>query len=558
MTTLRGIPASAGFAIGRALMYLDSDFPPIPRYVVEASDAPAQWRRMEEALGACAARLQSQIDRLSPDKDKVQFDMLTVHLLMLHDPDFLDQVKARLFEHGENIEWAVWSAAQELVQKLMESGDAYLRERAVDIADMSDTLERRLLSIEEVSLVSLSEEVIVVAHDLMPSQALSMDRALVKGIVTASGSYTSHTAILCRAFGIPAVVGLPEALKAIGKGAVVSIDGGSGEVVVNPGAAHKKAVQRAMKAYMREREALSALRDVKAVTKDGKEILLKANIQIAEEIGAVFDYGADGVGLFRSEFLFLTPGKPMEEDRQAAIYTDVIKAAHGKSVVIRTSDIGGDKALPALFPREEKNPLLGWRAIRFSFAMPELFKAQLRAILRASAHGDIRVMFPMISGSGELDKALSFLEECKTELRGKGIMFNENLKAGSMIEIPSAALTADILARKCDFFSIGTNDLMQYTLAIDRGNERVSYLADPRHPAFLRLIKMTVKAGHEAGIPVSICGETGGNPELAPILVGLGVDELSMAAAQIPLVKKAIRKVRFSDCEALAEELLRQ
>jgi phosphotransferase system enzyme I (PtsI) len=556
MTTLRGIPASAGFAIGRAFIYNDVEFPPIPRYMVGSSDAPEQWKRMEAAVGMCAARLQSQIDHLSPDKDKIQFDMLTVHLLMLHDPDFLDQVKGRLFGHGENIEWAVWSVAQTMVQKLMESSDTYLRERAVDIADMSDTLVRRLLSIEEVSLADLAEEVIVVTNDLMPSQALAMNRAFVKGVVMAAGSYTSHTAILCRAFGIPAVVGLPAALKTIGKGDCLSIDGGSGEVVVNPGAEKKKAVRQAMKDYARERETLSALRDVKAVTQDGKEILLKANIQIAEEIGSIFDYGAEGVGLFRSEFLFLTPGEPMEEDRQAAVYTDVIKAAHGKSVVIRTSDVGGDKVLPNFFPREEKNPLLGWRAIRFSFAMPELFKAQLRAILRASAHGDVRVMFPMVSGIDEMNKALGFLEECKAELRGKGIAFNENLKAGSMIEIPSAALTADILAEKCDFFSIGTNDLMQYTLAIDRGNERVSYLADPRHPAFLRLIKMTVTAGRQANIPVSICGETGGNPELAPILVGLGVDELSMAAAQIPLVKKAIRKVRFSDCENLAQELL--
>jgi phosphotransferase system enzyme I (PtsI) len=558
MTTLRGIPVSAGFAIGRAFIYHDVESPPIPRYVVEVSDAPAQWQRMEEAVGARAAKLQSQIDHLSPDKDKVQFDMLTVHLLMLHDQDFLDQIKDRLFGHGENIEWAVWSIAQTMAHKLMESGDAYLRERAADIADMSDTLVRQLLSIEKVSLADLSEEVVVVTNDLMPSQALSMNRAFVKGIVMVSGSYTSHTAILCRAFGVPAVVGLSAALKTIGKDDCLSIDGGTGEVVVNPGTQKKKAVRQAMKAYARERKALSALRDVKAVTQDGKEILLKANIQIAEEIGAVFDYGADGVGLFRSEFLFLTPGQPMEEDRQAAIYTDVIKAARGKSVVIRTSDVGGDKVMPTLFPREEKNPLLGWRAIRFSFAMPELFKAQLRAILRASAHGDIRVMFPMISGLDEMEKALSFLEKCKMELRDKGIAFNENMQVGSMIEIPSAALTADILAKKCDFFSIGTNDLMQYTLAIDRGNEQVNYLADPRHPAFLRLIKMTVTAGHEANIPVSICGETGGNPELAPLLVGLGVDELSMVAAQIPYVKKAIREVRFSDCEALAQELLRQ
>jgi phosphotransferase system enzyme I (PtsI) len=558
MTTLCGIPASAGFAMSRAFIYNDIAFPTIPHYAVEATDAPAQWDRLEAAIDVCAAKLQTQIDKLSPNRDKVQFDILTVHLLMLHDPDFLYQVKTKLFNQKENIEWAVWSIAHDMVQKLLESEDAYLRERAVDIADMSNTLIRRLLSIEDVSLSDLGEDVIIVAQDLMPSQALTMNRNFVKGLVIASGSYTSHTAILARAFGIPAVVGLPAAVKVMRSGDLISIDGSTGEVVIEPDEEKKDSVRQAMIHYARERENLLSLRDLKAVTKDGKEIPLKINIQMAEEIDALFEYSADGVGLFRTEFLFLTPGAPMEENRQTAIYTQVIKAAKGRSVVIRTSDVGGDKAAPKFFSHEEKNPLLGWRAIRVSLAMPELFKTQLRAILRASAHGDIRVMFPMISGIGEMEQALALLEECKTELRVQGAGFNQNIKTGSMVEIPSAAITADILARKCDFFSIGTNDLMQYALAIDRGNERVNYLTDPRHPAFLRLIRMTVDAGRKAKIPVSVCGEIGGNPNLVPLLIGLGVDELSMTAAQIPLVKKAIRAVRFSDCEALAREALKQ
>jgi phosphotransferase system enzyme I (PtsI) len=415
---------------------------------------------------------------------------------------------------------------------------------------------RRLLSIEDAALSDLSEDVIIVANDLMPSHILTMNRSFVKGIVTAAGSYTSHTAILARAFGIPAVVGVPAALKDTRTGDVICIDGGKGQVILNPDEEKEHHIRQSMRDYARERESHSKLRDLKAVTKDGKEILLKANIQMAEEINDIFDHGADGVGLFRSEFLFLTPGEPMEENRQTAIYSEVVKAAKGRSVVIRTSDVGGDKVVPNSFPHEEKNPLLGWRAIRVSLAMPELFKTQLRAILRASAHGDIRMMFPMISGIEELEKALAFLEECKAELRAQGIAFNENIKTGSMVEVPSAAITADLLARKCDFFSIGTNDLMQYTLAIDRGNERVSYLGNQQHPAFLRLIKMTVEAGHKAKIPVAVCGEIGGNPDLAPLLIGLGVDELSMTASQIPLVKKAIRAVRLSDCEALAQKEL--
>jgi phosphotransferase system enzyme I (PtsI) len=556
MTTLCGIPASAGFAMSRAFVYNDIESPTVPRYVVEAADVSAQWGRLEAAIEVCAAKLQAQIDVLSPDADKVLFDMLTVHLLMLHDPDFLHQVKARLFDEKENVEWAVWSIAYGMGQRLMESGDAYLRERAVDIADMSNTLIRQLLSIEEVSLSNLSEDVVIVAQDLMPSQALTMNRRFVKGLVLASGSYTSHTAILARAFGIPAVVGV--AIKAIRQGDVVAVDGGEGEVVIEPDAAKKESVRRAMRCYAQEQESLAPLRDVKAVTLDGREIVLKLNIQMAEETDSLFECGADGVGLFRTEFLFLTPGVPMAEDRQTEIYTRTALAAKGRSVTIRTSDVGGDKAESKFLASEEKNPLLGWRAIRVSLALPELFKTQLRAILRASVYGDIRIMFPMISGIEELEKARALLDECKTELRAQNIAFNENILTGSMIEIPAAVVIADILAQKCGFFSIGTNDLMQYALAIDRGNERVSYLADPRHPAFLRLIKMTVEAGRHAKIPVSVCGEIGGDPALAPLLIGLGVEELSMTAAQIPHVKKAIRAVRFSDCEALARKALKE
>jgi phosphotransferase system enzyme I (PtsI) len=556
MTVLYGIPVSAGYAVNRVFICHDIEFPSIPRYEVKAGDAPVHWHRLQDILDERAAQLQVQLDSLSPDKDKVQFDILTVHLLMLHDPDFLDQAHERLFKRKENIEWAVWDIAHNMVQKLKESEDAYLRERAADIADMSDMLVRRLLSIEEISLADLREEVILVAHDLMPSQTLTMNRRFVKGIVMEAGSDMSHTAILARSFGIPAIAGVPQAVKSMRQGDCIAIDGGTGEIVINPDNAKKTAIRQAMKRYARERENLFSMRTLKAVTQDGKEITLKANIQMAEEMDMIFEYGAEGVGLFRSEFLFLTPGEPMEEDRQTAIYTQVVKAARGFGVVIRTSDVGGDKVQPASFSLEEKNPLLGWRAIRVSLATPQLFKTQLRAILRASAFGDARILFPMISGLQEMEAALALLEESKAELRVRGIAFNENIQSGSMIEIPAAAVAADILARKCAFFSIGTNDLMQYAFAVDRGNERVNYLADPRHPAFLRLIQMTVAAGHKENIPVSVCGEIGGNPDLVPLLIGLGVDEFSMTAAQIPLVKQAVRAARFSECESLARNAL--
>jgi len=371
------------------------------------------------------------------------------------------------------------------------------------------------------------------------------------------GGNTSHTAILARAFEIPAVLGLSLATYEINSGDTLILNASAGEVFVNPDQKTLDRWERVGIRYQKKLEVFSSLRELPAETKDGYRVLLKANIEIPEEAEAVARFGAEGIGLYRSEFLFLSPGLAAEEELQLQSYSHVLKTLGKLPVTIRTMDIGGDKVLPDFYTVPEKNPLLGWRAIRLSLAMPESFKTQLRAILRSSIDGNVKIMFPMISGIEELDKALSLLEEAKNECRKKKQAFAENIEVGIMIEVPSAAMTSDILAKRSDFFSIGTNDLVQYSLAVDRGNERVSYLAQPAHPAILRFLKTTIDAAKSRGIKAAMCGELAGDPDVTVLLLGLGLDELSMAASSIPHVKQIIREVKINACRELAEELLK-
>jgi phosphotransferase system enzyme I (PtsI) len=390
----------------------------------------------------------------------------------------------------------------------------------------------------------------------MPSDVLVMNKARVKGLVMDMGSRTSHTAILARAFGIPAVLGLSAITKEINDGDKLVVNGSAGQVVVDADKHLLSRLESDITQFQKKSDELSLLRELPPVTLDGHRVTLKANIEIPEEADRVLDFGAEGIGLYRSEFLFLNPEKSAGEEEQYRSYSHVLKTLGTLPVTIRTVDVGGDKLLPELQAMDEKNPLLGWRAIRFSLSHPELFKTQLRAILRSSVDGNVRIMFPMISGIEELEKALALLEEAKTECRKRGYAFTKNIEVGSMIEIPSAAMTADILAERSDFFSIGTNDLIQYSLAVDRGNERVNYLAQPCHPAVLRFIKMTIDAAHQKGIKAAMCGELAGDTLVTPLLLGLGLDEFSMTASSIPQVKKIIRGVSIEKCRALAESAL--
>jgi phosphotransferase system enzyme I (PtsI) len=557
MEKLTGIPASLGFISGKALLFIDSSFPEIPRISILPEQAQDEVRRLDNAIRDAGAELSMIHERAVQEMSKEQADIFAAHLLMLSDPVFRDELLDRFRKSSANMEWVVWDVAREMMQKMMASPDPLLRERAVDISDVSKRLLLQLLSIKRASLAELDEDVIVVAHDLLPSEILTMNRKRVKGIAMDAGSRTSHTAILARAFNIPAVVGLGAGTKVIKDGDTLIVNGRTGEVLVNPGRKDLADFKKAATVYHRQMEEFLSLRELPAETLDGGRVMVNANIEIPEEAEQVLQYGAEGIGLYRSEFLFLTPGQAAEEERQYHSYTQVLKAMGVRPVTIRTVDIGGDKILPDFQSGDEKNPILGWRAIRFSLALPELFKTQLRAILRSSVNGNVRIMFPLISGIEEIDQALALLDEARAECRAAGQSFAEHIEAGAMIEVPSAAITADILAEKADFLSVGTNDLIQYSLAVDRGNERVSYLAQPTHPAVLRLLKHTIDSAHRRGIKAAMCGEMAGDPKFTVLLLGLGLDEFSMAAQSIPRVKRLIRSVNMADCRSLVEETLR-
>jgi phosphotransferase system enzyme I (PtsI) len=556
MKELTGISASPGIAIGKALLYVEEEKADIPRYAIKKNQVEAEWKRFQDAIRDAVGEVRDLHDRAKRETAGEQADIFAAHLMMLEDPDFQEQIKNRLESRLENIEWVVKEISHEMVQKLTAVQDVYLRERAVDISDISGRVINALLSIKRFSLASLDEDGILVAHDLLPSDVLTMNREHVKGIVMDMGSRTSHTAILARAFNIPSVLGLSTATREIGGGDTLVVDGASGQVVINPPVSDMARYRKALGRYERMVAENLSLRELPAETRDGRRICLKANIGIPEEAEQALQYGAEGIGLYRSEFFFLTPGQKADEEHQYQTYSRVLKAMGDKPVTIRTLDAGGDKVLPELRNEDEKNPLLGWRAIRICLAMPELFKTQLRAILRAGVNGNARIMFPMISGLEELEQALDLLEEAKSECRRRGQPYADTIEAGTMIEIPSAAMTADLLARRSAFFSIGTNDLLQYSLAVDRGNEKVGYLAQWSHPALLRFLKNIIDAARVANIRTAMCGELAGVPTAAALLVGLGLDEFSMTAASIPRVKRIIRGVTLEDCRELAKRAL--
>jgi phosphotransferase system enzyme I (PtsI) len=558
MKTLTGVPVSSGIVSGKAFLYAENEFPEISRYSLRKNQIETELKRLDKAIEDAMSDLKVIHERAVREMSKDQADIFAAHIMMLEDPDFIDQLHDRLKDTLQNAEWVVSDIARGMMQKMMASPDPLFRERAVDINDISKRILNRLLEIKQVSLAELDRDVIVVAHDLLPSEVLTMNKNRVKGFVMDGGSRTSHTAILARAFDIPAVLGLSTATKEINNDDILVVDGGTGQVTINPDKRDLTAYKKADTQYRKKQDEFLAIRELPAETIDGRRVALKANIEIPEEAEQVLHYGAEGIGLYRSEFLFLTPGQAAEEEQQYRAYRQVLKALGGLPVTIRTVDIGGDKILPDFqVTTDERNPLLGWRAIRFSLALPELFKTQLRAILRASVEGNVRIMFPLISGIEELEQARVLLVEAKAECRAKGQPFADNIEVGTMIEVPSAAMTADILAGGSDFFSIGTNDLIQYSLAVDRGNERVNYLAQPTHPAVLRFLKMTIDAAHKKGIKAAMCGELAGDSSVTPLLLGLGLDEFSMAAQAIPQVKRIVRGVSMESCRKLAEEVLK-
>lgn len=557
MKIYKGISASAGIIIGKVFLYLDDNLK-VPKYRISSGEIDSEMERFHLAAQKVREDLVLIQNKASLQMAEEESRFLDSHMLMLSDPEFINQIEENLKAFMRNIEWVLLMTVKQFVSTLKKADSPYLAERTVDLYDVTQRIHHHLMFKEKVSLADIEQEVIVVTHNLMPSDTATMNRKMVKGLVLNAGGKTSHTAILARAFGIPSVLGLTNITDEARSGDTVIVDGTLGTVILDPDKETLIEYEKRSKKWLQHEKHLNKLDKLSSVTLDGKRVLLSANIEMPEEVEQVIGHGADGIGLFRSEFLFLKPSGFSSEDDQYAAYSEVIsKMKDNGGVTIRTLDVGGDKIIPDFETIDEKNPLLGWRAIRFCLNRKDIFKVQMRALLRASMDGVLRIMFPMISGVEELEGALQFLEETKEELRTEGIPFDENIRVGIMIEVPSAAITSDILAKKVDFFSIGTNDLIQYTVAVDRGNENIAYLYKYFHPGVLRLIKTVIDNAHDAGIPVAMCGEMAGDPLASVVLLGMGLDVFSMSSSVLPSVKEILRSVRVDEAEKLVDEVMK-
>ena len=555
--TVQGIAASQGIAYGQIFVYIQSDVE-VPSYEVEPERRLEEVSRFDRALVSTRqqiAKIQGEVEKNLGAQEALIFD---AHLMALEDPALIGET-IRVFESTrQNIETCFNQVSQRYIQAFAKFEDEYLRERASDIRDVAQRVLQNLLGQAENSLSRLADKRIVVANDVSPSDSASIDRSAAIALVTDSGSKTSHAVIVARSMKMPAVVGVRNLTKRAHNGDWAIVDGYDGVVILNPSETtlfRYGKIQEKKKSF--EARLMEANREL-AVTLDGVAVSLMANIEKVEEVAQVKAYAAEGVGLYRTEYLFLNSARIPTEQEQFLAYRAVAQAIAPQPVVIRTLDLGGDKPMegnPDLFPKEN-NPFMGFRAIRFCLENLEIFKDQLRAILRASACGNVRIMYPMISGSEEMVRANAVLTECMAELKSRDIAFDAKLQVGAMIEIPSAAMTADILAKECVFFSVGTNDLIQYLLAIDRVNERIAHLYEPTHPAVVRTMKHIVDEAHKRGVTVSVCGEMAGDPVFAPLLLGLGVDALSMSPAWLPSVKYMVRAMTMADARALAAEAL--
>ena len=551
-----GIAVSPGIARGPAIVHWVEE-EEIPYRKIAPRAIPEEIARFEAALISTRAELLEMQQRIAEAIGTTDASIFDAHLLIVEDRTLIDEVLRSVESDKHNVEFAFHKVAEKYCRSLSEIDDPYLRERVIDIEDVTRRVIRHLLGKSAPGLHAHTEPHIIVGHNLTPSDTALLNRSLVLGFATEAGSKTSHTAIMARSLNIPAIVGLHDILKHVTVGDPLLIDGYRGILIAHPS---PKTLEE-YDAYEKEKnlveEKLELIRDTSSTTTDSIHITLSANIELPDEMDSVAENGAEGVGLYRTEYLFLNRDTLPDEEEQFQSYRTVAERSAPYSVIIRTLDLGGDKVSTSLNLPNEENPFLGCRAIRFCLEHTSIFKTQLRAVLRASAHGHVRIMYPMISGLTELRQANALLEECKGELRSEGQGFDENLDVGVMIEIPSAALAADILAKEVKFFSIGTNDLIQYTIAVDRVNDRIAHLYKPTHPAVLRLIRMVVEAARTNNIWTGVCGEMAGEIVLTPLLLGIGIDELSTSATLVPRVKKAVQSVSLTECQQLAEEALR-
>jgi phosphotransferase system enzyme I (PtsI) len=555
MQIIKGIPVSPGIVIGRVFV-LDDQHQRIPRRSIRAEAVPAELKRLEDALLASRAELDGVRADAARQMGEETAKIFSFHQGMLADPSLIKPIRDRIGKDLVTAEFAVYSSLNELAGRFRSMKDTAFTTKANDVEDLAQRVLRRLIGEHRTHLADLHNEAVLVARDLTPSQAAAFDREKVVAFATDLGGRTSHTSIVARALGIPAVVGCGDITAAVGDGQQVIVDGDRGLIVIDPdpqqlGDYHAYIEQRAVFQL-----SLDELASLPSVTRDGTEIELLGNIEFPQEIPTVMACGGAGVGLYRTEFLYLaSETEPSEEDHFKA-YSECVRLCGGKTLTIRTVDLGADKYTQRQQEDPERNPFLGLRSIRYCLKSQPMFKTQLRALLRASALGPIKVMFPLITSTAEYRQAKFILNEVMEDLAEEGLAYDPKMAVGMMVEVPSAAVMADSFAREVDFFSIGTNDLVQYTLAVDRTNERVAHLFNPAHPAVIKLIKDVARVGRRRHVPVSCCGESAGDPDFALLLIGLGLRTLSTTAASIPQLKRMVRSVSIEQCEKIARRAL--
>lgn len=550
--TLKGIAASDGIAIAEAYRLVEPD---LSFSKTSVTDVDAEIARFKKAVEESTKELEAVRDKAKETLGEDEAQVFDAHLLFLSDPEFTGAIETEIKDEKINAEAALDDTAQKYIAIFEGMTDnAYMQERAADVRDVSKRLMAHLLGKKLPDPASIDHEVVVIAHDLTPSDTAQLNKKYVKGFVTDIGGRTAHSAIMARSLEIPAVVGTETITSDVKDGEMVIADGLDGDVLINPTDAEVKEYTEKGEAFAKRKAEWKKLKDEPSVTANGKHFTIAANIGTPDDMEGVKENGAEAIGLYRTEFLYMDSSDFPTEEEQFKAYKTVLEGMDGKQVVIRTCDIGGDKHLDYWDLPEEMNPFLGVRAIRLSMQNPDIFRTQLRALLRASAYGKLGIMFPMIGTLDELRKAKKILAEEKADLVKKGVKIGDDLQVGMMIEVPAAAVLADQFAKEVDFFSIGTNDLIQYTMAADRGNDNVSYLYQPYNPSVLRLIKHTIDGAHENGIWCGMCGEAAGDDIMFPILLSMGLDEYSMSATSILRIRSLMKKINTEDIKELANE----
>ncbi len=552
---IKGLAASPGIVIGRVFLLEEEKFD-IQKREIKPDEVKGEIARFKKALAVTKEEMNHTRQRVMKQLGKKHSRLFDAYLLILSDSMLRDDTTKIISENHTNAEYALQIIIDRITKTFNMIDDEYLRERGRDILDVGMKILKNLLGQERRTLANIKSQVVVIARSLTPSDTIAMREENVIGFATDIGGRTSHTAIMAKSLEIPAVVGLKNVTRAVRPGDTLIVDGNQGLVIVNPDKLTIESYEREKKKYIQIEKELEKLKDLQAVTMDGHSIELTANIEVPEEITSVLAHGGSGIGLYRTEYLYLDRKDLPSEEEQFQKYKEVAEKILPYSVVVRTLDLGADKFPEDLGFSTERNPFMGMRAIRLCLKNPWVFKTQLRAILRASLSGNLKIMYPMVSCIDEIRKANIILDDVKDELRHEGVPFNEDIEVGVMIEVPSAALTADYIAQEVDFLSIGTNDLIQYTLAVDRVNENVSSLYDPLHISILRLIRNIIDAGHKYGKWVSMCGEMAGDPNLTRILLGLQLDELSMSSINIPRAKKIIRSSNYTECRKVYNDIL--